>query len=82
MRWRRLRPRRPARRPAPGLGNDEALLVQYAASMTRDVQVPDALFARMRSRFDPTELVELTAAIAAYNMVARLLVALGVTPED
>jgi alkylhydroperoxidase family enzyme len=67
---------------APALGSDEALLVQYAASMTRDVQVPDALFARMRSRFDPTELVELTATIAAYNMVARLLLALGVTPED
>lgn len=66
----------------PGLGPDEALVVQYAAAMTRDVQVPDTLFERMRSRFDPTELVELTAAIATYNMVARLLVALGVTPED
>ena len=68
--------------PGRGLGHDEALVVEYAASMTREIQVPDALFDRMRARFDPTELVELTAAIATYNMVARLLVALGVTPED
>jgi alkylhydroperoxidase family enzyme len=63
------------------LGADEALVVQYAASMTRDVKVPDALFERLTARFDTTHVVELTAAIATYNMVARLLVALGVTPE-
>jgi len=67
--------------PGPGLGSDEALVAQYAASMTREVQVPDALFERMRARFDTTEVVELTAAIATYNMVARFLLALGVTPE-
>ncbi|HEY0887010.1 MAG TPA: carboxymuconolactone decarboxylase family protein [Ramlibacter sp.] len=68
--------------PGPALGGDEALVAQYAASMTRDVKVPDALFERMRERFDTTELVEITAAIATYNMVARFLVALGVSPED
>jgi alkylhydroperoxidase family enzyme len=64
------------------LAGDEALVVQYAAAMTRDVKVDDALFERMRQRFDTTELVELTSAIATYNMVARFLVALGVTPEE
>jgi alkylhydroperoxidase family enzyme len=64
------------------LGVDEALVVEYAASMTRDVKVPDALFDRMRARFDTTQVVELTAAIATYNMVARFLLALGVTPEE
>jgi alkylhydroperoxidase family enzyme len=49
--------------------------------MTLDVKVSDALFARLREHFDNTELVELTSAIATYNMVARFLVALGVTPE-
>jgi alkylhydroperoxidase family enzyme len=67
--------------PAGALGADEALVVQYAASMTRDVKVPDALFARLSARFETTHVVELTAAIATYNMVARFLVALGVTPE-
>ncbi len=64
-----------------GLADDEALVVLYATQMTRDVKVDDELFARMTSRFDTTELVEITAAIATYNMVARFLVALGVSPE-
>jgi len=71
-----------ADRPGPGLGADEALVAEYAASMTREVKVPDALFERMRGRFDTTELVEITAAIATYNMVARFLLAVGITPED
>jgi alkylhydroperoxidase family enzyme len=64
-----------------GLAGDEALVARYAAQMTRNVKVDDALFAQMQQRFDTTELVEITAAIATYNMVARFLVALGVTPE-
>lgn len=67
---------------AVGLGADEALVVRYAAQMTLDVKVDEALFAQLRERFDTTEIVELTSAIATYNMVARFLVALGVTPED
>ena len=58
--------------PPSGLIGDDALVVHYAAQMTRRVEVDDALFARMKARFDTTELVEITAAIAAYNMVARL----------
>ena len=65
-----------------GLTGDEALVAQYAAQMTRAVEVDDALFAQLKDRFDTTQLVEITAAIAAYNMVARFLVALGVTPEN
>lgn len=64
-----------------GLEGDEALVARYAQQMTRDVQVDDALFRQLQERFDTTELVEITAAIASYNMVARFLVALGVTPE-
>jgi alkylhydroperoxidase family enzyme len=64
-----------------GLAADEALVARYAAQMTRDVKVDDALFAQLQQRFETGELVEITAAIATYNMVARFLVALGVTPE-
>ncbi len=64
------------------LGQDEALVVRYASQMTLDVKVEDALFAQMQERFSTEDLVELTAAIATYNMVARFLVALGVNPED
>jgi alkylhydroperoxidase family enzyme len=65
-----------------GLCGDEGLVARYAAQMTRDVKVEDALFAQLQARFDTTELVEITAAIATYNMVARFLVALGVSPEE
>jgi alkylhydroperoxidase family enzyme len=64
-----------------GLGPEEGLVARYAAQMTLDVKVDDSLFAEMRERFETTELVELTATIATYNMVARILVALGVTDE-
>ena len=66
----------------PALGEVEQLVVQYAAQMTLDVKVSDTVFDALRQHFDTTELVELTAAIATYNMVARFLVALGVSPEE
>ena len=61
--------------------DDERLAIRYALTMTRDVRVPDSLFRLVRQRFSTTELVELTAAIAAYNMVARFLVALEVATD-
>ena len=66
----------------PRLGVVERLVLQYAAQMTLDVKVDDAVFAALQQHFDTTEIVELTCAIATYNMVARVLVALGVTPEE
>ena len=71
-------------RGTPGdarLGAVEQLVVQYAAQMTLDVKVDDAVFNALRQHFDTTQIVELTSAIATYNMVARFLVALGVNPE-
>ena len=59
----------------------ESIVVQYAAQMTLDVKVSDEVFAQLKQHFDTTQIVELTAAIATYNMVARFLVALGVSPE-
>ena len=60
---------------------DERLAMRYAIAVTRSVSVPDALFAEVRARWSTTEVVELTATIATYNMVARLLVALEVEKE-
>lgn len=66
----------------PALGEVEQLVIRYAAQMTQDVKVSDDVFEGLRAHFDNTELVELTSAIATYNMVARFLVALGVAPEE
>lgn len=62
-------------------GAVEKVIVQYAAQMTLDVKVSDALFAALRTHFDWTQIVEITTAIATYNMVARILVALQISPE-
>jgi alkylhydroperoxidase family enzyme len=65
----------------PALDETDQLVVRYAAQMTLDVRVGDDVFNALRSRFDETQMVELTSAIATYNMVARFLVALQITPE-
>jgi AhpD family alkylhydroperoxidase len=56
----------------------ERLVLELTDAMTRDIDVPDALFARLTPHFDAKALVELVATVAAYNMVSRLLVALKV----
>ena len=60
----------------------EKIVIQYAAEMTLNVKVRDETFSALRQHFDTTQIVELTSAIATYNMVARFLVALGVSPEE
>ena len=65
----------------PAFPPDERLAMRYAVAMTRHVKVPEALFAEVRARFSVSEIVELTASIATYNMVARFLVALEVEEE-
>ena len=61
-----------------GLEAGEADVLALTDAMTRDIEVPDALFAPLRSRYNDQELVELAATVAAYNMVSRFLVALRV----
>jgi len=46
--------------------------------MTRDIDVPAEIIDQLRTRFDAQRTVELVATVAAYNMVSRFLVALGV----
>ncbi len=56
-------------------------VIRFAIASTRNVKIPDSTFEALKQRMSPTELVELAAVTAAYNMVARFLVALQVTPE-
>lgn len=65
-----------------GLSSAEAAVIQYAAQMTVQVKVDEVVFEAMRQHFDTTAIVELTSSIATYNMVARFLVAMGITTED
>ena len=56
----------------------ERSVLALTDAMTRDVQVPDALFEPLRTHFDARALVELVATVAAYNMVSRFLEALQI----
>src|SRR4051812_22373195 len=47
--------RSPADAMPAALAGDAALVARYAAQMTRDVHVDDALFAQLQQRFDTTE---------------------------
>lgn len=56
----------------------ERLVLELTDAMTRSIVVPDALMQKLQSQYQPGELVDLVATVAAYNMVSRLLVALNV----
>lgn len=56
-------------------------VIRFALASTVEIKIPDALFAGLATHLSPTELVELAAVVAGYNMVARFLVALEVPPE-
>lgn len=60
----------------------ERAVLAYADAMTLRVQVPDAIFAAVSAQFEPQQLVELTATVAAYNMVSRFLEALQIHSHD
>ena len=58
-------------------------MLEYADAMSRTpVEVPDALFARLRERFSEAQLVELTSAIAWENYRARFDHAFGIEGEN
>ncbi|MGZ7073714.1 MAG: carboxymuconolactone decarboxylase family protein [Candidatus Angelobacter sp.] len=61
----------------------ERLVLRYADGMTQTpVDVPDALFARLREKFTEAQLVELTSAIAWENYRARFDHAFGIEAES
>jgi 4-carboxymuconolactone decarboxylase len=54
-------------------------VIAYTDEMTKEIDVADTVFDSLRPHFSEPELVELTATVAAYNMVSRFVVALQVT---
>ena len=68
-------------RAATHFTEKERAVLAYTDSMTERIQVPDAVFAAVRTYFSDSELVELTANIAGYNMVCRFMEALELLPQ-
>jgi AhpD family alkylhydroperoxidase len=61
-----------------GLEDIDLQVLALTDTMTRDIKVPDALFNKLEAQFGPSGMVELTATVAAYNMVSRFLVAMHI----
>jgi alkylhydroperoxidase family enzyme len=71
----------PALARSPVFDVDQQAVLGLVVEMTRDVQVQDATFARVRAVLGSDSLTfELIGVIAAYNMVSRILVALTLEP--
>lgn len=70
-----------ARRDDANFDATERAALAVAIASTRSVQVPDADFAALARLLGERQAVEFVATVAAYNMVSRFLVALGVEPE-
>ncbi|MGI4778594.1 MAG: carboxymuconolactone decarboxylase family protein [Janthinobacterium lividum] len=61
-----------------GLSEGEHLLIELTDVMTRDIEVPEALYARVATAFSRQQVVDAMVTIGAYNMVSRFLVALDI----
>jgi AhpD family alkylhydroperoxidase len=61
-----------------GWSPDAVAALRLTDAMTRDIQVPDAVFDEVAEHFDAQGKVDVVATVAAYNMVSRFLVALHV----
>jgi 4-carboxymuconolactone decarboxylase len=59
----------------------ERSALAYADVMTREIVVPDDIFAEVARHFDQRQIVELTVLIGSYNMNARVLQALELDLE-
>ena len=66
----------------PALTNDlDRAVLMYTDKMTRDVVVSDSEYGEIGRQLSDRHVVELTATIAAYNMVSRFLTALSIHEE-
>ncbi len=63
---------------AATLNAAQRVAVRLCDAMTRDIEVPEALYQEVRAHFDRQAQLDLVATVAAYNMVSRLLVALQI----
>lgn len=59
----------------------ERAALEYAETMTRDINVPEEIFAALGPHYDARKIVELTTLIGAYNMHTRVMRALDIDPE-
>lgn len=57
-------------------------VIDYTDAMTKNIRVPDEVFARVRQHFDDRALIELTLTIGGYNLVSRFVEALQIDLDE
>jgi 4-carboxymuconolactone decarboxylase len=70
------------REPTDDLTETEALVVTYGRHLLGDHAIPDDLFEDAKATFGVEGVVELTATMGYYSMIACVLNAFEVTPGD
>jgi 4-carboxymuconolactone decarboxylase len=66
---------------SPFFSPRERAALAYADAVTREIDVPEAVFAELRKHFNERQIVELTVLIGTYNMHTRVGQALQIDPE-
>jgi AhpD family alkylhydroperoxidase len=69
-------------RRSPAFDARQRAVGAFTDAMTREIRVPDDVFAAVRAELDDRLLLEATATIAGYNMVSRVLEALQIHSHD
>ncbi len=62
-------------------GEADRAALAYADAMTREIQIPDSVYAPLKGFFNERQIVELTVLIGTYNMHSRVLQALEIDPQ-
>jgi 4-carboxymuconolactone decarboxylase len=68
-------------RPSTLFSEKQRALLAYVDAITREIEVPEAVFQELKKHFTERQTVELTMLIGAYNMLTRFLQALKVDAE-
>ena len=68
-------------RPSKFFNARERAALAYTDAVTRDIDVPEAVFAELKQHFSDRQVVELTVLIGVYNMHTRVGQALQIDPE-
>lgn len=60
---------------------DDRVVVEYVQALVRKHRAPEELFQRLQERFGPRGMLELTATVGYYSMMAAVLNGFEVEPE-
>ncbi len=62
---------------SPSFNAHERAVIRFALASTQDVSVSDEIYDQLRQLFDDALIVELVMEVSFYNLVVRVLGALG-----